>query len=318
MTERLAVPFDLAGRRVWVAGHGGLVGGAVARRLKSENCEIMTANRGTVDLRRQADTEAWIAEHRPDVAIIAAATVGGIHANHTRPAEFIYDNLAIETNMIHSAWKAGVKKVLMLGSACIYPRLAPQPMTEEMLLTGPLEPTNEWYAVAKIAGVKMCQAYRRQYGFDAISAQPINVYGPGDSFDLNSCHVVPALMAKAHAAKMAGEKALVVWGSGTPKREFMYAADLADALVFLLKNYSGPVPINIGTGEELTIRELAETVAAAVGFTGTLVFDAAKPDGMPRKFLDSGKIHALGWKPKTSLKDGLAEAYAWYLKNVAK
>lgn len=318
MIERLQRPFGLAGKRVWVAGHRGLVGGALIRRLTAETCEILTATHDEVDLRRQAETEAWIAARRPDVVIVAAATVGGIYANDTRPAEFIYDNLAIETNVIHGAWRAGAEKILMLGSACIYPRLASQPMVEEALLTGPLEPTNQWYAIAKIAGLMMCEAYRRQYGFDAISAQPINVYGPGDNFDLDSSHVVPALMAKAHRAKVAGEKTLTVWGSGRPRREFMYADDLADALVFLLKHYSGPVPLNIGTGEELTIRELAETVAAAVGFKGELVFDSTKPDGMPRKLLDVGKIKALGWEPKTSLREGLAETYAWYEKNVAR
>lgn len=317
MTGRLERPFDLAGKRVWVTGHRGLVGGALVRRLGAEDCEILTATRDELDLRRQAETEAWIAARRPQVVIVAAGTVGGIHANDTRPAEFIYDNLAIETNVIHGAWRAGAQKLLMLGSACIYPRLAPQPMVEEALLAGPLEPTNQWYAIAKIAGLMMCQAYRRQYGFDAISAQPINVYGPGDNFDLDSSHVVPALMAKAHGAKIAKEKTLTVWGSGTPKREFMYADDLADALVFLLKRYSGPVPLNIGTGEELTIRELAETVAAAVGFAGELVFDSSKPDGMPRKLLDVGKLAALGWKSKTPLREGLAETYAWYAKNVA-
>lgn len=290
----------------------------MVRRLASENCEILTATRDEVDLRRQAETEAWIAARRPDVVIVAAGTVGGIHANDTRPAEFIYDNLAIETNVIHGAWRAGAQKLLMLGSACIYPRLAPQPTAEEALLTGPLEPTNQWYAIAKIAGLMMCEAYRRQYGFDAISAQPINIYGPGDNFDLDSSHVVPALMAKAHRAKIEGAKTLTVWGSGTPRREFMYVDDVADALVFLLKHYSGPVPLNIGTGEELTIRELAETVADAVGFKGELIFDSSKPDGTPRKLLDVGKLAALGWTPKTSLREGLAETYAWYAKNVAK
>lgn len=317
MIERLQRPFDLAGKRVWVAGHRGLVGGALTRRLAAENCEVLTATRGEVDLRRQAETEAWIAARRPDVVIVAAATVGGIHANDTRPAEFIYDNLAIETNVIHGAWRAGVEKVLMLGSACIYPRMAPQPMAEEALLTGPLEPTNQWYAIAKIAGLMMCEAYRRQYGFDAISAQPINVYGPGDNFDLESSHVVPALMAKAHRAKADGKKTLTVWGSGEPRREFLHADDLADALVFLVRNYSGPIPLNIGTGEELTIRELAETVAGVVGFAGELVFDSSKPDGTPRKLLDVGKIRELGWAPKISLRRGLAETYVWYVKNVA-
>ena len=318
MIDRLKWPFDLAGKRVWVTGHRGLVGGALVRRLESENCEILTASRDELDLRRQAETEAWIAARRPEVVIVAAGTVGGIHANDTRPAEFIYDNLAIATNAIHGAWRAGAEKLLMLGSACIYPRMAPQPMAEEALLTGPLEPTNQWYAIAKISALMMCEAYRRQYAFDAISAQPINIYGPGDNFDLDSSHVVPALMAKAHRAKIEGAKTLTVWGSGRPRREFMYVDDVADALVFLLKHYSGPVPLNIGTGEELTIRELAETVAAAVGFKGELIFDSTKPDGTPRKLLDVGKIKALGWAPKTSLRDGLAEAYAWYVKNVAK
>ena len=318
MIDRLKWPFDLAGKRVWVTGHRGLVGGALVRRLESENCEILTASRDELDLRRQAETEAWVAARRPEVVIVAAGTVGGIHANDTRPAEFIYDNLAIATNAIHGAWRAGAEKLLMLGSACIYPRMAPQPMAEEALLTGPLEPTNQWYAIAKISALMMCEAYRRQYGFDAISAQPINIYGPGDNFDLDSSHVVPALMAKAHRAKVAGEKTLTVWGSGRPRREFMYVDDVADALVFLLKHYSGPVPLNIGTGEELTIRALAETVAEVVGFQGELMFDSSKPDGTPRKLLDVGKIKALGWVPKTSLRDGLAEAYAWYVKNAAK
>ena len=318
MIDRLKWPFDLAGKRVWVTGHRGLVGGALVRRLESENCEILTASRDELDLRRQAETEAWIAARRPEVVIVAAGTVGGIHANDTRPAEFIYDNLAIATNVIHGAWRAGAQKLLMLGSACIYPRMAPQPMTEEALLTGPLEPTNQWYAIAKISALTMCEAYRRQYGFDAISAQPINIYGPGDNFDLDSSHVVPALMAKAHRAKIEGAKTLTVWGSGRPRREFMYVDDVADALVFLLKHYSGPVPLNIGTGEELTIRELAETVAEVVGFQGEFIFDSSKPDGTPRKLLDVGKLAALGWVPKTSLRDGLAEAYAWYVKNVAK
>lgn len=318
MIERLQRPFDIAGKRVWVTGHRGLVGGALVRRLTSENCEILTATRDELDLRRQAETEAWIADRRPEVVIVAAGTVGGIHANDTRPAEFIYDNLAIATNAIHGAWRAGAEKLLMLGSACIYPRMAPQPMAEEALLSGPLEPTNQWYAVAKISALMMCEAYRRQYGFDAISAQPINIYGPGDNFDLDSSHVVPALMAKAHKAKVEGAKTLTVWGSGTPRREFMYVDDVADALVFLLKHYSGPIPLNIGTGEELTIRALAETVAEVVGFQGELIFDSSKPDGTPRKLLDIGKIKALGWAPKTSLRDGLAEAYAWYAKNAAR
>jgi GDP-L-fucose synthase len=314
---RLAEPFALAGKRVWVAGHRGLVGSALVRRLASEDCRVVTVPRADVDLRRQAETEAWLLEERPDAVFLAAATVGGILANDTRPAEFLYDNLAIGGNVIHGAWRAGVKKLLFLGSACIYPRLASQPMGEEALLTGALEPTNEAYAVAKIAGLTMCQAYRRQYGCDFIAAQPNNLYGPGDRFDLESGHVIPALIAKAHRAKSRGEPTLTVWGSGTPRREFLYVDDLADALVFLMKNYSGPVALNIGTGEEVTIRALAEAVAEVVGFTGTLAFDATKPDGVPRKLLDAGKMKALGWRAKTPLREGLKRTYAWYLENVA-
>jgi GDP-L-fucose synthase len=315
--ERLVEPFALTGKRVWVAGHRGLVGSALVRRLASEDCQILTVPRVDVDLRRQAETEAWLTEERPDAVFLAAATVGGILANDTRPAEFLYDNLAIEANVIHGAWRAEVRKLLFLGSACIYPRLASQPMSEETLLTGPLEPTNEAYAVAKIAGLKMCEAYRRQYDCDFIAAQPNNLYGPGDNFDLGSSHVIPALIAKAHQAKSRGEATLPVWGSGTPRREFLYIDDLADALVFLMKHYSGPVALNIGTGEEVTIRALAETVAEVVGFAGTLAFDATKPDGMPRKLLDAGKMKALGWRAKTPLREGLKRTYAWYLENVA-
>ena len=289
-------PFDIKGKKVWVAGHRGMVGSAVVRRLAGEDCEILTVGRDQLDLTRQEAVEAWLAENRPEVVVLAAATVGGIFANDTRPAEFIRDNLAIETNVIHGAYSAGVEKLLFLGSSCIYPRLAAQPMTEEALLTGALEPTNQWYAVAKIAGIKMCQAYRRQYGCDFISAQPTNLYGPGDNYDLASSHVIPALMAKAHAAKVNGAEALPVWGSGSPYREFLYVDDLADALVFLLKNYSGEMQINVGTGQELTIKDLAQAVAEAVGFQGQLDFDASKPDGMPRKLLDSSRLLGMGWK----------------------
>jgi GDP-L-fucose synthase len=317
MIVRLAEPFALAGKRVWVAGHRGLVGSALMRRLANEDCQILTVPRADVDLRRQTETEAWLLEQRPDVVFLAAATVGGILANDTRPAEFLYDNLAIEANVIHGAWRAGVKKLMFLGSACIYPRLAPQPMSEEALLTGPLEPTNEAYAVAKIAGLMMCQVYRRQFGCDFIAAQPNNLYGPGDRFDPESGHVIPALIVKAHRAKDRGDSTLTVWGSGTPRREFLYIDDLADALVFLMKNYSGLVALNIGTGEEVTIRALAETVAEVVGFTGALAFDSTKPDGAPRKLLDAGKMKALGWRAKTPLREGLKRTYAWYLENVA-
>jgi GDP-L-fucose synthase len=317
MIERLAQPFRLAGKRVWVAGHCGLVGGAIMRRLASERCQLLTATHAELDLRRQSETEAWLLEHRPEAVFVAAATVGGILANDTRPAEFLYDNLAIEANIVHGAWRAGVKKLLLLGSACIYPRLAAQPMAEDALLTGSLEPTNEWYAVAKITGLKLCQAYRRQYGCDFIAAQPNNVYGPGDNFDLESSHVIPALMVKAHRAKEAGAPTFAVWGTGSPKREFLYVDDLADALVFLMGQYSGPVALNIGTGEELTIRELAETVADVVGFKGRVAFDATRPDGMPRKLLDVARLKALGWRAKTRLREGLERTYAWYLETLA-
>jgi GDP-L-fucose synthase len=318
MDGRAEPIFSLAGKKVWVSGHAGMVGQSLMRRLAQENCEILTVTRGEVDQRRQADVEAWMEEHRPDAVFIAAATVGGIFANDTRPAEFIYDNLSIETNVIHAAWKTGVEKLLFPGSACIYPKLAPQPMPEEALLTGPLEETNQWYAIAKIAGIMMCQAYRKQYGCDFISAQPINLYGPGDNFDLESSHVIPALMRKAHEAKQANAADLTVWGTGNPRREFLFVDDLADSLVFLMKNYSGPVQVNLGTDEELTIRELAETIAQVVGFEGDLAFDPTKPDGAPGKLLDNTRIAGMGWTAATSLADGLNRTYEWFLENVAE
>jgi GDP-L-fucose synthase len=317
MNDSHRAVYPLRGKRVWVAGHRGMVGGALVRRLASEGCEVQTAGRDGVDLRRQAEVDGWMADNRPQAVFIAAATVGGIYANDSRPAEFLYDNLVIAANIIEASRRTGVEKLLFLGSSCIYPRLAPQPMPEEALLTGPLEPTNEWYAVAKIAGLKLCQAYRKQYGADFISAQPTNLYGPGDTFDLEGSHVVPALLMKAHAAKVSGEHTLTVWGTGTPRREFLYVDDLADALVFLMGNYSGPIPLNIGTGEEVTIRELAQTVAEVVGFSGTLRFDTDKPDGTPRKLVDCRRLHALGWHHRTPLKEGLARAYAWYLDQAA-
>ena len=317
MTAKPDPLYSLAGKRVWVAGHAGMVGRALMRRLAHEDCEVLTAGRDELDLRRQADVEAWLAENRPDAVILAAATVGGIIANDTRPAEFIYDNLAIEANVIHAARTAGVGKLLFLGAACMYPSLAPQPMAEETLLSGPVEETNQWYAIAKIAGLKMCQAYRTQYECDFIAAIPANLYGPGDNFDLEAGHVIPALMRKAHEAKRAGEATFEVWGSGKPKREFMYVDDLADALVFLMTRYSNPAPINVGTGEEVTIRELAETVARTVGFTGELSFDAGKPDGMARKRLDNARMDGLGWTPNVSLAEGLARTYEWFVDNAA-
>jgi GDP-L-fucose synthase len=310
--------FPLAGRRVFVAGHRGMVGSAIVRRLAREASEVLTSGRDAVDLRRQKEVEDWLADARPDAVFLAAATVGGILANDSRPADFIYDNLAIETNVIHAAWRVGVKKLLFLGSSCIYPRLAPQPMAEDALLTGPLEPTNQWYAIAKIAGLMMCQAYRRQHGADFISAMPTNLYGPGDTFDLRASHVVPALLMKAHRAKTAGAPAIEVWGSGTPRREFLYVDDLADALVHLMTRYSQESTINVGVGEDVTIRELAALVTEIVGYKGRLAFDASKPDGAPRKLLDVRRIHALGWRARTPLREGLSRTYAWFLDHKAE
>lgn len=305
--------YSLKGKKVWVAGHGGMVGSAIIRRLAGEECHVLTVSRSEVDLRKQSDIEAWFDTNRPDAVFLAAATVGGIFANDTRPAEFIYDNLAIETNIIHGAHKAGVGKLLFLGSSCIYPRQAPQPMKEEHLLTGPLEPTNQWYAIAKIAGIKMCQAYRRQYGSDFISAMPTNLYGPGDNYDLEGSHVIPALIAKTHMAKEKGEKALNIWGSGTPRREFLYVDDLADACVFLLKQYSGEGHVNVGTGEDVSISELAGMISKVVGFKGRFVYDPSKPDGAPRKLLDVSLMAGLGWSARTELEAGLQQAYKAFL-----
>ncbi|MFQ5939042.1 MAG: GDP-L-fucose synthase family protein [Alphaproteobacteria bacterium] len=314
---RLDPPFRLAGRRVWVAGHGGMVGAALVRHLAAEGCEVLTATRDVADLRRQDQTEGWLAEARPEVIFLAAATVGGILANDSRPAAFIYDNLAIETNVVHAAWKTGAVKLLFLGSSCIYPRSAPQPMAEDALLTGPLEPTNQWYAVAKIAGLKMCQAYRRQYGADFIAAMPTNLYGPGDNFELASSHVIPALVAKIHRAKADGLEAVEIWGTGKPRREFLYVDDLADALIFLAKYYSDEAPINVGTGTDVTIGELARMIAEVVGFEGGFRFNSERPDGTPRKLLEVSRLKSLGWTPRTGLSEGLARTYAWFLDNVA-
>ncbi len=304
--------FDLTGRRIWVAGHAGMVGQAMLRRLSEESCEVITAPRDTLDLRRQADVEAWLDAHRPDVVVVAAARVGGILANSTYPADFIYDNLAIAQNVIHGAWRAGVRRLLYLGSSCIYPRLAAQPMTEDALLTGALEPTNEWYAVAKIAGLKLCQAYRRQHGCDFISAMPTNLYGIGDNFDQRGGHVLPALMARFDAAREAGAPQVAIWGSGQPRREFLFVDDLADALIHLLRHYDGDEHINIGTGEDVSIAELAALLASEAGYAGECVFDPSKPDGTPRKLLDVSRLHALGWRHRTALRDGVRAMYQWY------
>lgn len=310
--------FDLAGRRIWVAGHRGMVGSALCRRLEAENCEILTAERQDADLRDQAAVGRWMEANRPEVIFLAAATVGGINANNTRPAEFVYDNLAIELNVVEAARNTGVAKLMLLGSSCIYPKLAPQPLQEDSLLTGPLEASNEWYAIAKIAGIKLCQAYRRQYGCDFISVMPTNLYGPGDNYDLAQSHVVPALIRKAHEAKERGDTAIIVWGSGTPRREFLHVDDMADACVHLMKIYSEEGHLNIGTGEDLTIRQLAEMVNAVVGFKGNLVFDPTKPDGTPRKLLDVNKLHQLGWHHKIGLEDGLGDSYRWFRERVGK
>jgi GDP-L-fucose synthase len=309
--------YRLAGKRVWVAGHQGMAGSALVRRLSAEGCECIVAGRGIVDLRRQNDTEAWMEEHRPDAVIVAAATVGGILANMQRPAEFIYDNLTIAANVIHGAHRIGVEKLMFLGSSCIYPRLAPQPMNEDLLLTGPLESSNEAYAVAKIAAIKLCQAYRTQYGSNFIAVQPTNLYGPGDRFDVEQGHVVAGLLLKAHEARLTGASALTVWGTGTPRREFLYVDDFADAAIHVMKTYSGPVPLNIGTGSDVSIRDLASLVCSAVGFEGCLVFDTTKPDGTPRKLLDVGRLKALNWSPSTTLADGLAKTYRWFVEHRA-
>jgi GDP-L-fucose synthase len=309
--------FKLEGKKVFVAGHRGLVGSALVRRLQRAQCEILTATRSELDLTRQQDVEDWMAEHRPDTIFMAAAKVGGILANDTYPADFIYQNLVIETNLFEAAFRTGVGKFLFLGSSCIYPKLAPQPIQEEALLTGPLEPTNEWYAVAKIAGIKLAQAYRKQHGCDFISAMPTNLYGPGDNFDLNSSHVMPALIRKAHEAKIANAPSITMWGTGSPRREFLHSDDIADACVFLMENYSDAAHVNVGSGEDLTILELVEIVNRAVGYTGEIKHDLSKPDGTPRKLMAADKLRSMGWKPSISLEQGVAETYAWFLENMA-
>lgn len=304
----------LAGRRIWVAGHRGMVGQALVRRLEREHAQILTSPR-ELDLRRQTDTEAWVADQQPEIVLLAAARVGGIHANDTRPAEFIYDNLAIELSVIEAARRHRVQKLVMLGSSCIYPRLATQPIREDSLLTGPLEPTNQWYAVAKIAGIKLGQAYRRQYGFDCVSAMPTNLYGPGDNFDLQSSHVLPALLRKVHEAKLRGTASVEIWGSGTPRREFMHVDDCADAIVHILQHYSGEEHLNVGTGSDVTIRELAEKIADVVGYAGRFHYDTSKPDGTPQKLLDVSRLRQLGWEARIGLEAGIRGTYAWYLQH---
>lgn len=307
---------DLAGKRIWVAGHRGMVGAGICRRLQKEPVEILTADRAALDLRDQSAVRQWIGDMRPDAIFLAAAKVGGILANDTYPADFLSDNLSIQSNVIDGAHACDVQHLLFLGSTCIYPRLAPQPMPEECLLTGPLEPTNEWYAIAKIAGLKLCQAYRKQHGRAYISAMPTNLYGPGDNYSPTGSHVLPALIAKMHGAKMAGERSVELWGTGTPRREFLHVDDLADALVFLMRNYSGETALNVGVGRDIPIAELALLVAQAVGVEVDLSFDTSKPDGTPRKLVDVSRLTALGWTAQISLKEGLTRTYQDYLASL--
>ncbi|WP_420238883.1 GDP-L-fucose synthase family protein [Telmatobacter bradus] len=308
--------YSLQGKRIWVAGHRGMAGSAIVRRLADEQCEIVVASHAELDLLRQDAVLSWLKNAGVDAIFLAAAKVGGILANSTRPAEFIYQNLMIELNVIESARVCGVEKLLFLGSSCIYPRYAAQPMTEDMLLQGALEPTNESYAVAKIAGIKLCEAYRRQYGCDYISLMPTNLFGLGDRYDAEGGHVVAALIMKIHDAKMSGIKQVILWGTGQPKREFLYSGDLGDACVFAMKNYSGDSFLNVGTGKEMTIRELADRIAGVIGWEGEFVYDSSKPDGMPRKVMDVSRMEKLGWKAKTSFEEGMRSAYDWYLQHI--
>lgn len=309
--------YDLRGKKVYVAGHGGMVGSAIVRRLANEDCEIITADRAALDLKDQTAVRRWMADTKPDAVFLAAAKVGGILANDSFPADFLFDNLMIEANIIEAAHRHEVEKLLFLGSSCIYPRLAPQPITEDALLTGPLEPTNEWYAIAKIAGIKLAAAYRRQHGDDFISAMPTNLYGPGDNFDLGTSHVVPALIRKAHEAKATGDT-MVMWGTGTPRREFLYVDDCADACVFLMKHYSGDEHVNVGSGEDLPIIELTKLVCDVVGYDGAIEHDLSKPDGTPRKLMDAAKLKQLGWSASTDLIAGLTASYQWFLEASAR
>ena len=301
---------------IYVAGERGLVGSAIVRALRAQGfTNLLSAPRASLDLKDQSAVERFFAEHRPNFVFVAAAKVGGILANDTRPADFIRDNLLIQNNVIDAAYRHGARKLCFLGSSCIYPRLAPQPLREDSLLTGPLEPTNEWYAIAKIAGIKMCQAYARQYGFSAISAMPTNLYGSGDNFDLETSHVLPALIRKFHEAKVTRADTVTIWGSGTPRREFLHVDDLAEALLFLMERYASPEIINVGCGQDITIAELASLVREIVGFEGELAFDRSKPDGTPRKLLDVSKMSALGWRPRIALGDGIRSTYRWFLEH---
>ncbi|MGE0152918.1 MAG: GDP-L-fucose synthase family protein [Reyranellaceae bacterium] len=310
--------YGLAGKRVWVAGHRGLVGSALVRALEKEDCTTLTAPRAEVDLRERAQVDRWMRENRPQAVFLAAAKVGGILANDSRPAEFLYENLLIQNNVIDAARRHEVEKLVFLGSSCIYPRLAEQPISEDALLTGPLEPTNQWYAIAKIAGIKLCQAYRRQYGCDFISVMPTNLYGPNDNFDPLGSHVVPALIRKVHAAKESNAETFEIWGTGSPLRDLLYVDDAADGMVFLLKKYSGEDIVNLGSASEITILALAEKIAEVAGYNGRIRFDRTKPDGTPRKIVDVSRLAALGWRAKVPLEEGLRRSYAWYVENYAE
>jgi GDP-L-fucose synthase len=304
--------------RIYVAGHRGLVGSAVVRALSSKGyTNLVVRTHAELDLTDQLAVRRFFEAEHPEAVIMAAARVGGIHANNSRPATFIRDNLLIQDNVIDASHRAGVAKFVFLGSSCIYPKLSPQPIKEDYLLTGPLEPTNEWYAIAKIAGLKMCQAYRREYGFNAISLMPTNLYGPGDNFDLQNSHVLPALIRRFHEAKVRGDKSVTVWGTGTPRREFLHVDDLADAILYLLQSYDAEPMVNIGWGQDVTIRDLAEIILSVIGYRGTLIFDAGKPDGAPRKLLDVSRITDLGWQPRISLRDGIERTYAWFTEHIA-
>jgi GDP-L-fucose synthase len=311
----LSIPFDLAGKRIFVAGHNGMAGSAIVRRLRQEPCEVLVVERHDLDLTRQEPTEDYFRSTKPDAVIMAAGRVGGILANSTYPVEFLADNLAMALNCIRASHIGGVQKLLFLGSTCIYPKFARQPMSEDQMLTGELEPTNQWYAIAKIAGIKLCEAYRRQYGRDFISVMPTNLYGPGDNYHPEHSHVVAALIRRFHEAKVADAPVAVIWGTGTPKREFLYVDDFADACVFILKNYSGPEFLNIGVGQDISIAEFAQTVADVIGYHGKITYDASKPDGTPRKLVDISRLSALGWKARIPLREGLAQAYADFLTN---
>lgn len=306
----------LIGRKIFVAGHKGMVGSAIVRRLSSEQCDVIVADRSKLDLMDQRGVRHYLSIERPDIVVIAAAKVGGILANSQYPVEFLYNNIMIAANVIEAAHRSDVNRLLFLGSSCIYPKFADQPIVEESLLTGPLEATNEWYAIAKIAGIKLAEAYRAQYGRDYISAMPTNLYGPGDNFDATSSHVLPALIRKAHEAKVSGSPNMTIWGSGAPRREFLHAEDCADACVFLLNNYHGAGHINVGAGWDLTIHELATKVCEIVRYEGSLICDTSMPDGTPRKLMDSTKLHKMGWAPKMGLADGVLDTYKWYLENL--